>query len=171
MSQRERHAALDCGALLEDGLDLIEALSDEDYGFLADEGIWSSPGAHTRHLLDYVDCLVVGLDARRVDYVARKRRLDVERSREAGLAALRDAIETLRRLVAFDERLVLEVRADAGEDWCGSTLARELRFVASHAIHHHALIRLTLSRRGVEAPPEYGVSASTLAHRARGHRP
>ena len=165
MASLEPTAARDCAALLRQGLALVEELPDEHYAFAAEDAIWSSPGAHTRHVVDYFDCLFAGIDARVVDYTARKRRPEVEASRAFGARHLERCIERLGSISRLDERLALDVRAEHDEDRVGSTLGRELRFVAGHTVHHHALIRMTLSRRGVSVPDEYGVSASTLAHR------
>ena len=174
-------AADECIALLEQGLALVEALEDEDYTTAPpwstpprDDGTrdartaptWSSPAAHTRHLLDFVDCLLAGIDAQRVDYTARKRRTEVESSREGGRRALVHAIEGLERIRGLDAERRLEVRPEPGQSFTRSTLARELQFVTGHAVHHHALIRMTLALRGIEVPAEYGVAPSTLAHQA-----
>lgn len=161
----------ECIAHLRQGLSLVEALSDEDYAFTSqsfanDGSAWSSPGAHTRHLLDFIECLLTGLDAQRVDYTARKRRSEIEVSRRVGRREIQRAIESLEGLRHLDGRSPLEVRPEPDQDWTRSTLARELQFVSAHAVHHHALIRMTLAHRGIEAPSDYGVAPSTLAHRA-----
>lgn len=171
----------ECIALLEQGLALVGALEDEDYTAAPpwstapdDDGTrdartaptWSSPAAHTRHLLDFIDCLLAGIDAQRIDYTARKRRPEVESSREAGRRALVDAIEGLERIRSLDAERRLEVRPEPGQSFTRSTLARELQFVTGHAVHHHALIRMTLALRGIEVPAEYGISPSTLAYQA-----
>ena len=159
-------AADECIQHLTQGLELITALADEDYALASPGSAWSSPGAHTRHLLDFIDCLLMGIDARRVDYTARKRKADVEESRERGIRAIEAAIEGLERVRLLDGRLPLEVRPEPDQDFTNSTLARELQFVSAHAVHHHASIRMTLAHRGIEAPHDYGVAPSTLAHRA-----
>lgn len=170
-----RRATDECIALLEQGRALIDALEDEDYVAApcatdppdAASNTWSSPGAHTRHLLEFVGCLLRGLDARRIDYTARKRRSDLETSRTAARREIADAIDGLERVRTLPGDHALDVRPEPEQDWTRSTLAREVQFVSSHAVHHHALIRMTLSHRGVEAPPEYGVAPSTLAYEAR----
>ena len=158
-----------CADVLRQGFELIEALADEEYAFDVFEGgspVWSSPGAHTRHILDYLDCLLTGLDAQRIDYTNRKRRLDVEQSRTVGLREIERSTESLERLTHLESQLPLDVRSDMNQEWSKSTLSRELQFVIGHVIHHYALIRLTLAHRGIEAPSEYGVAPSTLAHRS-----
>ncbi|CAM9831131.1 unnamed protein product, partial [Discosporangium mesarthrocarpum] len=162
--------------LLHQGHALVEALSDEDYAASletktqAADATWASPGAHTRHLLDFVDCLLDGLDAQRIDYTARKRRSEVETRREAGRRQLERALEALECLRELEGRMPLEVRPEPGQDWTRSSLSRELQFISTHVIHHHALIRLTLTLRGIEAPAEFGVAPSTVAYRAESDR-
>jgi len=162
--------------LLQQGYALAASLSDEDYaasiqtetdGAVAS---WASPGAHTRHLLDFVGCLLSGMDAQRIDYTARKRRGEVETNREVGRREIESAIEGLERIRHLEGRLPVEVRPEPDQDWTRSTVARELQFVSTHVLHHHALIRLTLAQRGVEAPPEFGVAPSTLRYRAEEDR-
>ena len=156
--------------LLQQGHALTASLSDEDYATsIETEGTvasWASPGAHTRHLLDFVGCLLSGIDARRIDYTARKRRGEVEAIREVGRREIESAIEGLEGIRHLDGRLPVDVRPEPGQDWTRSTVSRELQFVSTHVLHHHALIRLTLAQRGVEAPPEFGVAPSTLRYRA-----
>lgn len=162
--------------LLRQGHALIEALSDEDYAAKietpsqAANASWASPGEHTRHLLDFVGCLLAGIDAQRIDYTARKRQPEVETRREVGQREVARAIDGLERIRHLDGRLPIEVRPEPEQDWTRSSLSRELQFVSTHVIHHHALIRLTLALQGIETPPGYGVAPSTLAYHARERR-
>lgn len=170
MSSRDASAGRDCARLLEQGRTLVATLSPADYAFSPEPSVWSSAGAHLRHVIDYVDCLLAGVDARAIDYTARRRCADVEASPEAGLRELDRCIEAIVKIDPRRERVAVDVRCDEGDPWVASTLARELHFASSHTVHHFALIRLTLDRRGVGTPVEFGVSPSTLAHRARAER-
>ena len=161
-----KQSADECAEVLRQGLDLVEALAPEDYAFPQERNIWSCPGSHTRHMLDFLDCLLSGLDSRQVDYTSRKRHIEVECSQTMGLCEIRRCIESLDRLRPLDGSLGLHVRSDTNQEWTQSTLERELQFVTAHVIHHYALIRLTLAHRGIEAPFEFGVAPSTLAFRA-----
>jgi hypothetical protein len=46
--------------------------------------------------------------------------------------------------------------------WIESSAARELEFLHSHTVHHHALIAEKLSSSGVKLPDDFGVAPSTL---------
>jgi len=108
----------------------------------------------------------MGIDSRRIDYTARKRRAETEESRKSGYRSLEEGIEGLSRIRSLDPRLPLEIRPEPNQGWSRSSLARELQFVSAHAVHHFALIRLSLAKRGIEFPAEFGVAASTRAHLA-----
>lgn len=168
-------AASELIELLRQGHALVASLSDEDYGASTETTIegavarWASPGAHVRHLLDFVGCLLSGLDAQRIDYTARKRRGQIETDRERGRQAIEQAIERLEQIRHLEGRLPVDVRPEPDQDWTRSSLARELQFVSTHVLHHHALMRLTLAQRGVETPPDFGIAPSTLRHRTEQH--
>ncbi len=176
---RSSESSRAAGALIEllrQAHGLLEALTDDDYASpletttQATDATWASPGAHTRHVLDFVDCLLAGIDAQRIDYTARKRDPEVETCRRTGRRRIEGAIEGLERLGDLDGRMPIEVRPEPGQDWTRSSLAREIQSVATHVIHHHALIRLTLALRGIETPADFGVAPSTLAHLAERER-
>ena len=54
---------------------------------------------------------------------------------------------------------------DAEQRWIVSTISRELQYLASHTVHHYALIALHLRDAGFTTDPDFGVAPSTLKHR------
>lgn len=129
-------------------------------------------GSHLRHVLEFYECFLGGLDSLYIDYDARRRDLDLERSRVAALKRIASLIERL----SMDPRLrtdgVLFVRMeDAPEDLedahLMTSIGRELLALSSHTIHHFALIGMTLRALEVAVPTDFGVAPSTLRHRQR----
>lgn len=167
MKSESGSAAETCRRLLEQGRAVVASLAPEAYRAPLADGAFSSAGAHLRHVIDDLDCLLAGVDVGVIDYTARRRSPEVEASPAAGLRELARCIEALGKLDASREAAVVDVRCDEGDPWVASTLARELHFVVSHAIHHFALIRLTLAVLGRATPGDFGVSPSTRAHRDR----
>lgn len=163
-------------AALRQGLELFERLGPERYAATLPELSSSGVGGHFRHVHDYYRCLLAGLAVGRIDYDARRRdgRFECELAHAA--REIGDCIGRLAELRAEDARREVWVRMDAQpqeheEDaWCRSTLARELRFLLSHTIHHYALIRVLLRASGVECEESFGVAASTLAYWERSER-
>lgn len=128
-------------------------------------------GPQLRHCADFYRALLDGLAGGRIDYDARKRDplFEVNRAYAAReLDALADAVRTLdrlpdRSLEVHTEATVLERVGDA---WCASSLRRELFVLLSHTVHHHALVRERLRRRGIDPGEDFGIAPSTRAHAA-----
>jgi len=158
---------------LEQALALVRTLAPETYA-LPIAPVTSSIGAHLRHALDFVQAFLRGLDAGRVDYDARVRDERLERDPARAAELLRTLVARLDALPAGVHPRALLVRHEAApgtplaEGWHRSSVARELDFLASHSVHHFALVALALRLAGIEPAPELGVAPSTLAHwRAR----
>ena len=96
-------------------------------------------GAHVRHVLDHYESFLHGLESGRVDYDRREREREVE-------------------LVVRTESAPGRAREGA------SSLGRELLFLASHTVHHYALIAVLVRLWGVAPDDDFGVAPSTLAY-------
>ncbi len=152
-------------ALLLQAIDVLDQLDDEAYCSAR-----RRLGAHVRHILEFYECFLDGVETQHVDYDARKRDREVETGRAA---AKKKAVELLRRLenrAAHGDRLVwVRMEDSSGEidnDWMLSSVSRELQSVRSHTVHHLALIAPTLCELGVRLGSDFGVAASTLRFRA-----
>ena len=160
-----------CAGLLEDAQILLRGLPDEVYRASL-LGVDGGIGAQIRHCIDCSARLIAGIELGHVDYDRRQRDPRVTVDRRAALARLEELAAELRRRVgcAADRRLsVRQDEPDRGEDegWVDSTLARELRFVASHLVHHFAIVALLLQSQGMNCPKEFGVAPATLGFRRR----
>jgi uncharacterized damage-inducible protein DinB len=156
-------------ATLEQPLPLLADLADADFVASAPESGVASIGAHLRHVGDAVECLLRGIGGGRIDYDKRARETRFELDRDLTCGRLRDLAARVRRL---DSGLVPEavfVSHDAPKNVpvpvAASTPERELVFLASHCVHHFALVAIMLRRAGIVPPPEFGVAVSTLRHR------
>jgi hypothetical protein len=154
---------------LEQGIELAQRLDAEAFACPIPP-VASSIGAHVRHALDFVKALLRGLDSGRIDYDARERDERLERDPARAVEVLRALVARLDALPAAAHERALLVRHEAApgtpaaEGWHRSSLARELDFLASHTIHHYALVALALRLRGIDPGAELGVAPSTLAH-------
>ena len=153
--------------LLQQGLDLLERLSDADYRDHAIDR--SAVGAQYRHILDHYRCLLDGLHEGEVDFDRRHRDPVVETERAAACRATTELLDRLRLLSGFPPGRPIRIRqstgAEGSDDPQSSSLGRELLFLVSHTVHHYAIIRLLLEERGVVCQPDLGVAPSTLAFR------
>jgi uncharacterized damage-inducible protein DinB len=159
-------------AILLQGKELLESISQDEFTSPRPLGNGASVGAHYRHCLDHFRQLVAGRESGTIDYDARERDSRLETDLRAALSAteaLRASACQLRRLGEEDP---LEVRcgvAYEGEEGgsASSTLGREIMFCISHAIHHYALIAILLRSSQRDVPAGFGVAPSTMRHRER----
>ena len=127
-----------------------------------------SVGAQFRHILDLVNCLLRGIAVARIDYSNRARDIRVETDRFFALERARQLIASLsgldQRLMAKSIVVRSEIDANA---WLPSAVAREVEFVHSHTVHHHALIAEKLAGFGIAVDAGLGVSPATTEYRRK----
>ncbi|MFU8896922.1 MAG: hypothetical protein ACNA8J_11090 [Gammaproteobacteria bacterium] len=123
-----------------------------------------------RHILDYCDTFIAGLESRRVDYEIRRRGTMVERDPRAAIDVIHRICMRLEGLSAAELAAPLEVcvRPDMSQQgtWAASSVSRELEFLFGHTIHHYALIALLCARLGFSVPADFGMAPSTLRYLA-----
>lgn len=122
-------------------------------------------GGHVRHALDHVATLVASSGRTELSYDRRVRGTAVETDPSA---AVREILRLAAALAEWDRRPpsgMLAVTAMLAPDqsvtgWSSRT--RELAFVVSHTIHHHAMIALLLEMQGIGVgASDFGYSPST----------
>jgi hypothetical protein len=151
------------------GLSLLNEVTEDGYARLMPPPYSASVGKHYRHVLDHFTCLLRGLSSRRINYDSRERDARLESDLDYAFATTLDLVEKLRAVsgmvlkhpclvaytVGYGDRSATEIP---------STVARELAFSISHAVHHYALIRLICAAQDVALPVEFGVAPSTLKY-------
>lgn len=157
-----------CAEVLAQGVRLIGEIDDRLYTSSEDFGK-ACVGSHFRHILDFATNFVSGLSKGKINYNQRERDLRVEQDRELATRRLNAVIKNLKELsdeISDKNILVsLETRVEDSaekDEFCNSTIVRELDFLQSHTIHHYALIAAKLSALGYEVEKEFGVAPSTL---------
>ena len=113
-------------------------------------------GSHLRHVLEFYECFLQGLESGRIDYDRRRRDVTVENSRRVAAARIGAIICALERTV-LNPNCILAVRMENDEDgvYLQSSIGRELQALSSHTIHHFALIGVTLRLHGFPIDPEF----------------
>ncbi len=147
----------------ERGRELIDRLDDLTYRRSANGT--GSVGGHFRHNLDFVNNFLNGVAERRIDYNARERDVRVEIDRGYAVEKLDFAMRRIGSLT--DEILKRSVYVCSEVDlttWLRSSVARELEFMNSHTVHHHALIAEKLAVFSIAVTENFGVAPSTLEH-------
>jgi len=172
LSQRQHLLIEGNVGLLEQAQRLLDSISDSLY---ADSPAGFAPhrvGGHLRHVLEFYECLLEGVESGHVDYDARRRDEAIATSRHAAKARIQTIVERLRGCPALRGDMLIWIRAEdapreqLGDPFLTSSPARELQVLSSHTIHHFALIAMTLRAHGVAVSPDFGMAPSTLRYLA-----
>jgi hypothetical protein len=155
---------------LRQALRLLERLDDCVYSGAAPGFAPHRVGAHLRHVVEFYQCFLDGLEWSHIDYDSRRRDESIERCRQTASIAIRSIIHALATR-SEQERIVWVRMEDAGasgvrDSFMESSVSRELQVLSSHTVHHFALIAMTLRAHGVQMDPDFGMAPSTLRHLA-----
>jgi hypothetical protein len=127
----------------------------------------TSIGAHVRHNVDHYLSFLDGVAAGRIDYHTRARDSGIESELAQGLWSLQEVARRLQGLPSFSQLLLVRAEGPPGQDvWQVSSAARELEFLLSHTVHHHALIAVICRNMGIPVEDGFGIAPSTLRYRA-----
>jgi hypothetical protein len=129
--------------------------------------------SHLRHILEFYECFLDGLEKSHIDYDARRRDESIERSRSAAAGRILTVIERLKAAQQVQGDSIIWVRVEDADTqllrdpFMTSSVSRELQVLSSHTIHHFALIAMTLRAHGIPVDNDFGMAPSTLRHQAR----
>ncbi len=129
-------------------------------------------GGHLRHIIEFYQSFLRGLESSHIDYDARPRDIAVERSRTAAEAALYSIVNALQSSRDLRCERIVWVKMEAAppgvtRPFMDSSVSRELQVLSSHTVHHFALIAMILRLHGLETDPEFGTAPSTLRYLAQ----
>lgn len=156
--------------VVDQAISLLDDISLGDYKEVLAPHFTSSIGAHIRHIIDHFLALKEASCSSCINYNNRNRHSDIEHSPAAAIAALKSIIEWLNQtgnnqLLNKRVSVLTEIDiSDTKSTTCESTFERELVFVASHAIHHYALIRIIRKMQGKNSPEFFGFAPATITH-------
>lgn len=126
----------------------------------------STIGQHTRHFIEFFQCLLDQSADGTICYDKRKREKSIEE--DPGVAA-QQIIEIMLELQHHSWREMGAIEADYGLEepvtvQISTSLERELMYNIEHTIHHLALIKvgLKLVFPDLELPDHFGVAPSTV---------
>ncbi len=143
---------------------LLQKLSDQQYSQKSSLLGNASIGAHTRHIIELLNCTTSGYDSGIVDYLTRERNLLMETDRAMATQELSKLNEQINKSDK-EMRLVIEADAGTGPNFVSTTFYREIVYNAEHAIHHMALIRVVLRVMELDiVPDDFGMAYSTIKY-------
>lgn len=149
-------------APLEQLKSLLSGFSDNDYTQKLNVLNGSSVGQHTRHIVEFYECLLTSLETGTVNYDARQRKLQIEEEVDFTLNIVELLLESFIA-AASNKKVYLEV----GNSLIDSSMERELFYLSEHTIHHLAIIRIGLQEElpNIKFCSNLGIAPSTIKHR------
>ncbi|MCB0518814.1 MAG: DinB family protein [Lewinellaceae bacterium] len=161
-------------ALFEDARFYLDRVSEAAYCQPLPKLSMATVGQHTRHFLEFFQCLVEKLQPGKMaedlvlNYDDRRRDKRIETNPRYALMVMESLAEQLPSL-ACDETMWLEY-TDYTLGTSGllpTSLEREILYNIEHTIHHFALIKIGLNIVSpcLELPVHFGIAPSTL-HRS-----
>jgi len=150
---------------------ILEQVDEVKYRQPVDALSNSTIGQHTRHTIEFFQCLLSQSASGIINYDKRSRNHLMEEHPAVGLQALQDVSAELTAMPS-DKPLMLETTFSEKEDdysLIPTSFHREWSYVLEHAIHHMAIIRigLKLVAPAVKVPENFGVGPATVKYRQR----
>lgn len=123
----------------------------------------STVGEHTRHVIEFFQCLSKGYESGEFNYDDRKRELLIQTSSEFAIECISTIISELHRP---NKDLILTSHFLKSDDVIVTNYRRELHYNIEHCIHHQAIIKIGLMALGVtNVDKNFGVSNATMKYR------
>jgi hypothetical protein len=130
----------------------------------------STIGQHTRHIIEFYNCLLEQyMDdiVPEINYAKRRRDFLIESAPDHALQNVNHICDRLAELDP-EKKCVLDC-TEHGRDqlMVSSTIGRELIYNIEHTIHHLAIVKIALKATtpSIVLPAHFGVAPSTIRHR------
>ncbi len=129
----------------------------------------NSFGKHLRHVLEFYDRMIKGCEAGVINYDSRKHDTQLESDRNVAFAKMQELIRCVAQL---KEDKTLRLEGNYGEEKYDiqTNIYREMAYNIEHAIHHMAILRITLTTEfpQVKVDKNFGVAYSTVKYQEFG---
>ena len=144
--------------------ELLQKLSNDQYQQKIQHLSNASIGGHARHIIELLQCAILGYNTGEVNYVDRKRNLVLENDTKAAVIELRYLLDNV---IMEDKKLiiVIEETKESGQQQVFTTYYREIVYNTEHAVHHLALIKVALVEMKLEiVNSHFGMAESTIRY-------
>ena len=145
---------------------LLSQMEDEVYVKPIPSSGDATIGKHTRHILEFFQCLLEQCASGKVNYDNRKRNPMIETRIGVARELISDINNEIRKGPGSTTMLVLETDNPSAGNCMDTTFDRELWYNVEHAIHHMAIIKMVISYEHPHLKPDedFGVAYSTVQH-------
>jgi len=144
-------------------IEVLKQLGNEHYTTPITALSNATVGQHTRHIIEFFECLQLQYESGNINYDLRQRDNKIETDVnyaieciDAILSGLNNPYKTLNLIVELDGKSMV----------IDSNYNRELYYNLEHCIHHQALIKVALlTFENITISSEFGVAPSTIQYR------
>ncbi len=134
---------------------LLNTLSDDELRNDSVPPYYSCVGSHIRHILDFFDCILEGIESGEVDLTARRRDLRVEQQCDFASESIDRVVSSLRAIGGqSDAHVNVTDDLGLGKTTIKQTVSGLLAQANSHTIHHYAIISYILDHLNVQVEDE-----------------
>jgi len=152
--------------ILEQANKYLSSVTESQYVQVIAPAFMSSAGAHIRHILDHYNSIINGLPEGLVDYDKRSRGGVIESCPEAAQASIKEISTFLKTLTAeqLQQNIKLSTEVSVSDKKViivDTTVAREIIFVGSHAVHHLATVKHIAQAQQLDIDSALGIAPAT----------
>ncbi|AAZ26729.1 hypothetical protein [Colwellia psychrerythraea] len=157
--------------IIKQGQRYLNTVSKKDYSAIMSPNFMSSAGSHMRHIIDHYLAIMSGLHNEVIDYDSRVRGGQLESSPQLAIDKLNEISMWLKSLCEdeLSKMIILSTEVSVTHKnvkKVKTSVARELVFAGSHAVHHYAMItQISFAQQSTlqtKALPEcFGLASAT----------
>ena len=131
--------------IIEQGQLYLNTVSKKDYTEIMSPNFMSSAGSHMRHIIDHYLAIISGLNSEFIDYDTRVRGSQLESSPALAINKLNEIAVWIKSLGEDELNKMITLSTEVSVtnknvQKVQTSVARELVFAGSHAVHHYAMI-------------------------------
>ncbi|XPF93266.1 hypothetical protein ACM9HF_14715 [Colwellia sp. RE-S-Sl-9] len=155
--------------ILEQGRLYLNSVTQEDYVEIISPNFISSAGSHIRHIIDHYQSVITGMETDLIDYDLRLRGSKVEENPQLAINKLDEIAAWMQNLTNSDLNRMIPLSTEVSTSnkkvqVVQTTVARELIFAGSHAVHHYAMITQITFAQSTTANTAFGIAPATATY-------
>jgi hypothetical protein len=152
--------------ILEQARLYLRSITQEEYVEIISPNFISSAGSHVRHIIDHYQSVISGIETGIIDYDLRLRGSKVEEKPQLALDKFDEIEAWMSSLTESDLNQIITLSTEVSTSTkevqvVQTSLARELIFVGSHAVHHYAMITQISFAQSSTANTSFGIAPAT----------
>ena len=147
--------------------DLLDCLEPQQYNQALEILFGSSIGKHFRHIVEFYQCLLDGLEQQTVNYDDRKRNPLIENDLYYSRQLLQQLIQQIQAQTEdIPLQLIVCYESSGAEYQLQSGFFRELAYNIEHTVHHMDIIKVSVHQafQEIQLQPDVGIAYSTIQY-------